>query len=238
MPFPRSLMLLGVLLAFGGCSRVLPSRELELAEMSFRMWVQGRSASRAEAAVLILPTGPTEVFRERVDLTDGDRIVAEVDGRRHELSGPVRLFNGRSGYRAVLPDAVPGSQVRLVFVRSGAPVAIGSGTLPPPFELADLPRAPSASRPLEVRWAPVSSEPMTIAVRGSCLSRTTIRLDEDPGSGVIQAGLLRPPLFNWDGCEVDLTVARAGEGQLERGVHPDSRLVVSQVRTARLEPVR
>ena len=79
---------------------------------------------------------------------------------------------------------------------------------------------------------------MEIDVKGACLSRTTIWMEEDSGHGVVEAGLLRPPVFKWDDCEVDLTVARAGEGRTERGVHPGSGLLIRQVRTARLEPVR
>jgi hypothetical protein len=238
MLFRRLLILLGALLVLGGCSRVVPSRELELSDLNLRVWVIGRGGSQTEVAVAILPVGATAAFRERVDLTGGDRIVAEVAGRSYELRGPVRLSNGKNGYRAMVPGVAPGARVRLRFVRAGHPVPIGAGTLPPPFELAELPRSPSASRPLEVRWAPVSSEPIWIDVRGSCLSRTSIFIGEDPGHGVLEAGLLRPPVFNWDGCRVDLTVARAGEGRTERGLHPGSMFVIRQVRTARLEPVR
>lgn len=123
-------------------------------------------------------------------------------------------------------------------VRAGPPSRSRPGPFRLPFELAELPRSPSASRPLEVRWAPVSSEPMEIDVKGTCLSRTTIWMEEDSGLGVVEAGLLRPPIFKWDDCQVDLTVARAGEGRPERGVHPGSGLLIRQVRTARLEPVR
>ena len=238
MRFPRSLVLLLVLLVLGGCSRVLPSRGLELSGMSFQMWVLGRSGSVTEAAVVIRPGGAAGVFRERVDLTGGDRIVAEVDGKTYELRGPVRLSNGKNGYRVMISTAAPGTRVRLLFVRSGSPLPIGAGALPPPFELAELPRSPSASRSLEVRWGPVSSEPMEIVVQGSCLSRTTLWMEEDSGLGVVQPGTLQPPVFKWDDCQVDLTVARAGEGRPERGVHPGSGFLIRQVRVTRLEPVR
>jgi hypothetical protein len=238
MAFPRTVILL-LVLALGGCSRVLPSRDLQLSEMSFQMAVLGRSASEAEAAVVIRRGGAVGVFRERVDLSGGDRIVAEVDGQRYELAGPVRLSTGKTGYQAVVPTSAPGTLVRILFARPGRPEApIGSGTLPAHFELAELPRSPSASRPLEVRWAPVSSDPMEIAAKGSCFSRTTVWMGEDPGRSVLEAGLLRPPVFKWNGCQVDLSVGRVGEGQPARGVHPGSSFVIRQVRMARLEPVR
>lgn len=234
----RSPILLLLLLVLGGCSRILPSRELQLSEMSFQMSVLGRSGSETEAAVVVRPGGAAGVFRERADLTGGDRIVAEVDGRQHELSGPVRLSSGSTGYRAMIPTAVPGTRVRLFFVRSGRPVPIGAGALPAPFELAELPRSPSASRPLEVRWAPVGSDPMEMAVKGSCLSQTTVWMGEDPGRGVLEPGTLLPPIFKWNDCQIDLTVARVGDGGPERGVHPGSSFLIRQVRQVRLEPVR
>jgi len=238
MPSFRCSILVLLFLAVAGCARVLPSRELELSAMSFQMWVLGRSGSVTEAAVVIRPGGAAGVFRERVDLSGGDRIVAEVDGRPYELRGPVRLSNGKNGYRVMIPTAAPGTRVRLLFVRSGKPVPIGAGALPPPFELAELPRSPSASLPLEVRWGPVSSEPMEIVVQGSCLSQTTLWMHPDPGHAVLKAGLLRPPVFKWDDCQVDLVVARAGEGRPERGVHPGSGFLIRQVRSVQLEPVR
>ncbi|HWM90596.1 MAG TPA: hypothetical protein VN493_07505 [Thermoanaerobaculia bacterium] len=238
MAFPRTVILL-LVLALGGCSRILPSRDLQLSEMSFQMAVLGRSASEAEAAVVIKPGGAAGVFRERVDLSGGDRIVAEVDGQRYDLAGPVRLSKGNTGYRTTVPASAPGTRVRILFARPGRPdTPIGSGTLPKPFELAELPRSPSASRPLEVRWAPVSSDPMEIAVKGSCLSQTTLWMGEDPGLGVLEAGLLRPPVFKWNDCQVDLTVGRVGDGRPERGIHPGSSFVIRQERMARLEPVR
>ncbi|HEX5718835.1 MAG TPA: hydantoinase B/oxoprolinase family protein [Thermoanaerobaculia bacterium] len=63
-------------------------------------------------------------------------------------------------------------------------------------------------------------------------------MGEDPGHGVVEAGLLRPPVFKRDDCQVDLTVARAGKGRPERGLHPGSGFLIRQVRAARLEPVR
>lgn len=206
--------------------------------MSFQVSVLGRSASLAEVLVLIRPGRLMAFSTQRVELAGGDRLVAEVDGKHYELKA-MALPNRGSGYGVKVPLAAPQARVRLLLLRPGRPaVTIATGTLPPPFELAELPRSPSASRPLEVRWGPVSSEPMEIDVKGTCLSRTTIWMEEDSGRGVVEAGLLRPPVFKWDDCQVDLTVARAGEGRPERGVHPGSGLLIRQVRTVRLEPVR
>ncbi|MEA2562493.1 MAG: hypothetical protein QOH06_3997 [Acidobacteriota bacterium] len=225
-------------LILGGCARLVPSTDLPLSKMSFQISVLARSGSEAEVWVSIRP-GRRMAFRtQRVEMVGGDRLVAEVDGKSYELKA-MSEPNHPLGYGVKVSTATPEARVRILLMRLSQPVVpIATGTLPPPFELAELPRSPSASRPLEVRWAPVSSEPMEIDVKGSCLSRTTIWLREDPGHAVVEAGLLRPPVFKWDDCQVDLTVARAGEGRPERGLHPGSGLLIRQVRTARLEPVR
>ena len=206
--------------------------------MSFHVTVLGRSASEAEVLVSVRPGRFLKLVTQRVEFTGGDRLVAEVDGKRYEMKART-LPNRGFGYGVKVPLAAPEARVRLVLLRPGRPVAtVATGTLPPPFELAELPRSPSASRPLEVRWSPASSQPMEIDVKGTCLSRTTIWMEEDSGQGVVDAGLLRPPVFKWDGCQVDLTVARAGEGRPGRGVHPGSGFLIRQVRTVRREPVR
>jgi len=230
------IFLLALLL--GGCVRLVPSTDLPLSKMSVQVTVLARNASEVEVWASIRP-GRRVAFRsQRVVMAGGDRLVAEVEGKSYEMKA-MEEPNRPLAYRVKVPITAPKAAVRVVLVRPGRPVVpIAIGTLPPPFELAELPRSPSASRPLDVRWAPVSSEPMEIDVKGSCLSRTTIWLGEDPGHGVVEAGLLRPPVFKWDDCQVDLTVARAGEGRPERGVHPGSGFLIRQVRTARLEPVR
>jgi hypothetical protein len=206
--------------------------------MSFQIMVLARSGSEAEVLVSIRPGRRVNFRSQRVVMAGGDRLVAEVDGKSYEMKAAAEP-NRPLGYRVEVPITTPQAAVRILLARPGQPaVPIATGTLPPPFELAELPRSPSASRPLEVRWAPVSSEPMEIDVKGSCLSRTTLWMEEDSGRGVLEAGVLRPPIFKWDDCQVDLTVARAGEGRPERGVHPGSGLLIRQVRTARLEPVR
>lgn len=233
----RSPILL-LALMFGGCAPRVPSTEFALSKMSFRITVLGRSASEAEVWASIRPGRRVSFRAQRVEMAGGDRLVAEVDGKSYEMKAmeePNRLL----GYGVKVPISAPEARVRLLLVRPDRPVIpVATGTLPPPFELAELPRAPSASRPLEVRWAPVSSEPMEIAVKGTCFSQTTIWMEEDAGHGVVEAGLLRPPVFKWDDCQVDLTVARAGEGRPERGTHPGSGFLIRQVRTVRLEPVR
>jgi hypothetical protein len=229
------IFLLALLL--GGCSRLVPSTDLPLSKMSVQATVMARSASEVEIWVSIR-LGRRVAFRtQRVEMAGGDRLVAEVDGKRYELKA-MSEPNHPLGYGVKVSTATPEARVRVLLMRPGQPVIpIATGILPPPFELAELPRSPSASRPLEVRWAPVSSEPMEIAVKGSCFSRI-IWMEEDSGIGVVEAGLLRPPVFKWDDCQADLTVARAGEGRPERGLHPGSGLLIRQVRTARLEPVR
>jgi hypothetical protein len=79
---------------------------------------------------------------------------------------------------------------------------------------------------------------MEIVVKGPCISETTIWMGKDSGQVVLPQDSLRPPLFKWDDCPVDLTVARAGEGRPERGVHPGSGFLIRQVRQQRLEPIR
>jgi len=237
MPSLRIPVLLLTLL-LGGCARLVPSTDLPLSKMSFRISVLARSASEAEVLVSIRPGRRVNIRSQRVVMAGGDRLVAEVDGKSYEMKAteePRRPL----AYRVKVPITTPKAAVRVLLMRPRQPaVPIATGTLPPPFELAELPRSPSASRPLEVRWSPVSSEPMEIDVKGSCLSRTTIWMGEDPGHGVVEAGLLRPPVFKWDDCQVDLTVARVGEGRPEHGVHPGSGFLIRQVRTARLTPVR
>ncbi len=230
------IFLLALLL--GGCARLVPSTDLPLSKMSFQIAVLARSSSEAEVLVSIRPGRRVAFSSQRVEMAGGDRLVAEVEGKSYEMKA-MEEPNRPLSYGVKVPITAPKAAVSVVLVRPGRLVVpIATGTLPPPFELAELPRSPSASRPLEVRWAPVSSEPMEIDVKGSCLSRTTIWLGEDPGHGVVEAGLLRPPVFKWDDCQVDLTVARAGEGRPDRGLHPGSGFLIRQVRTARLEPVR
>jgi hypothetical protein len=237
MPTLRTPIFLLVLL-LGGCSRLVPSTDLPLSKMSVQTTVMARSTSEVEVWVSIRP-GRRVAFRaQRVEMAGGDRLVAEVEEKSYELKAMSKQ-NHPLGYGVKVSTATPEARVRILLMRPGQVVVpIATGTLPPPFELAELPRSPSASRPLEVRWAPVSSEPMEIDVKGSCLSRTTIWMEEDSGQGVVEAGLLRPPVFKWNDCQVDVTVARAGEGRPERGVHSGSGFLIRQVRTARLEPVR
>ncbi len=229
------ILLLALLL--GSCARLVPSTDLPLSKMSFQVTVLARSASEAEVLVSIRPGRRVNVRSQRVVMTGGDRLVAEVDGKSYEMQAVVEPGRPLS-YEVKAPITTPKATVRILLERPNQVIPIATGILPPPFELAELPRSPSASRPLDVRWSPVSSEPMEIDVKGSCLSRTTIWFGEDPGHGVVEAGLLRPPVFKWDGCQVDLTVARVGEGRPEHGVHPGSGFLIRQVRTARLEPVR
>ncbi len=206
--------------------------------MSVQVTVLARNASEVEVWASIRPGRRVALHGQRVEMAGGDRLVAEVEGKSYEMKA-ISEPNHPLGYGVKVSTAVPEARVRVLLVRPGRSIVpIAKGTLPPPFELAELPRSPSASRPLEVRWAPVSSEPMEIDVKGSCFSRTTIWMEEDPGHGVVEAGLLRPPVFKWDDCQVDLTVARAGEGRPERGLHPGSGFLIRQVRTARLKPVR
>ena len=232
----RSLFLVLALL-LGGCSRLVPSADLPLSKMSFHILVVARSAAEAEVWASIRPGRRVHLFGQRVEVSGGDRLVAEVDGKAYEMKASADP-NRPLEYGVKLPIAAPQTRVRVVLQRRGRPVTVADGILPPPFELAELPRSPSASRPLEVRWSPVSSEPMEIDVKGTCHSRTTIWMRQDEGQGVVEAGLLRPPVFKWDDCKVDLTVARAGEGRMVGEVHPGSNFLIRQVRTARLEPVR
>ncbi|MFL6291604.1 MAG: hypothetical protein ACJ759_11980 [Thermoanaerobaculia bacterium] len=212
--------------------------DLPLSKLSFQVTVLGRSASEAEVLVAIRPGRLMTFSTQRVELTGGDRLVAEVDGESYSMK-PAALPKRGPGYRVKVPIAAPEAKVRILLARSGRPVVpIATGTLPPPFELAELPRSPSASKPLEVRWAPVSSEPMEIAVQGPCVTETTVWMWEDGGKGVLPPDSLRRPYFKWNNCYVDLVVARAGEGRPERGVHPGSGFLIRQVRVARLEPVR
>lgn len=234
---PRSPILL-LALALAGCSRSVPSTDLPLSKMSFDVSVLARSGSDAEVLVSIRPGRLMTFSTQRVELAGGDRLVAEVEGKIYELK-PAALPKRGPGYRVEVPIAAPEARVRILLARPGRPVVpIATGTLPPPFELAELPRSPSASKPLEVRWAPPGSEPMEITAKGPCSSETTIWMEEDGGEGVLPPDSLRRPFFKWNDCYVDLTVARAGEGRLERGVHPGSGFLIRQVRVARLRPVR
>lgn len=234
--FRTSILLLALLL--GGCSRLVPSTDLPLSKMSFHISVLARSGSEAEVLVSIRPGRRVNIRSQRIVMAGGDRLVAEVDGKGYEMKATTDP-NRPLGYQVKVPIMAPRAAVRVLLMRPGQPgLPIATGALPPPFELAELPRSPSASRPLEVQWSPVSSEPMEIDVKGSCLSRTNIWMGEDPGHETLEAGLLRPPIFKWDDCQVDLTVARAGEGRPERGVHPGSGFLIRQVRTARLQPIR
>lgn len=229
------IFLLALLL--GGCARLVPSTDLPLSKMSVQVTVLARNSSEVEVWASIRP-GRRVAFRtQRVEMAGGDRLVAEVEGKGYEMKA-MEEPNRPLAYGVKVPITTPKAAVRILLARPSKVIPIATGTLPPPFELAELPRSPSASRPLEVRWSPVSSEPMEIDVKGSCLSRSTIWFGEDPGHGVVEAGLLRPPVFKWDDCQVDLTVARAGEGRPERGLHPGSGFLIRQVRTARLTPVR
>jgi hypothetical protein len=193
------------------------------------------SGSRTEVEVRLWRSG---TYRRPVQLAGGDRLVAEVAGRRYEMTQPESL-EGTGRYQAVAPGSGAETPVSLLLLRpDGTSTTVVSGALPMPLELADVPHAPSASRGLDLRWSPAGGDPIEIVAQGPCISTTTDWLSEDVGRFVLPPGTLRPPVFGSDACWVDLSVARTREGRVERGVHPGSSFLVRQVRTVRLKPVR
>jgi hypothetical protein len=232
----RNAVLVLLALGFAGCNRPVPSTAVPLAEIHVDARVLAKSGAATEVEVRLRRSG--RFSRRTVKLSGGDRLVAEMAGQRFDLTqAPDREGSGR--YQAVVPNGGAETPVSiLVLRRDGSSTIVSAGALPLPFEVAELPRSPSASKELEVRWFPVSRDPMEIVVKGPCVSTSTDWTSEDTGRLVIPPGTLRPPVMGSGNCWVDLSVARSREGTVDRGFHPGSSFLVRQVRTLRMQPVR
>jgi hypothetical protein len=231
----RRLILLLTVLVLAACNRPVPSARARLSEVHFDVRALAVSGSRTEVKATLWRSGT--FLRRPLELTGGDRLVAEVGGTAQEMAQPPQL-EGTGQFQADEREGRAETPVRLRFLRKDGSSAVAAGALPQPFEIAELPRSPSASQPLEVRWSPAGPDPMEIVVEGPCVSTTTDWMPEDAGRFVLPPGTLRPPVLAIGDCWVDLTVARLREGRVDRGLHPGSSFLVRQVRTVRLRPVR
>jgi len=235
MTLRRPILLL-ISLVLAACNRPVSSAGVGLSEMCFDVRALAGSGSSTEVKAGLWRQGT--FFRRPVGLAAGDRLVAEVGGKTLEMTQPPAL-EGTGRFQAEAGMAVADTPVRVLFLRGdGTSVTVATGALPPPFEVAELPRSPSAAQPFEVRWSPAGPDPMEVVVTGPCVSTTTDWISEDSGVLELPPGTLRPPVLAIGDCWVDLSVARLREGKMDGGLHAGSSFQVRQVRTVRLQPVR
>jgi len=101
--------------------------------------------------------------------------------------------------------------------------------LPPPFTI-EAPSQASRSAPLELRWAPNESKPVTVQATAPCLTTRIQRsLAKDRGSYTFPIGDLPVPAST-DACAITFVVTRSRTAKDETGT-----TLTEQVRTVTVE---
>ncbi|MFK7987620.1 MAG: hypothetical protein AB8I08_16490 [Sandaracinaceae bacterium] len=168
-----------------------------------------------------------------VELTDGDRFRAYAP---HGDSAELGVHHEYSNvdYRAQFDDDMPGGVFRVAFEREAEESApVSEVEMPEPFEITSPEPGRTfgyEDRDVVLQWAPRSSDPIDIFVRGECFEAIHLELDDDPGTVRLS------DLFQMDGvrssapCEAVARVRRTRGGSVDPAYEGGS-IRARQVRT-------
>lgn len=152
-----------------------------------------------------------------VELAGGDTLRA-VSGAQ---SQPMveRVVLNTVVHRAELAGDAEGQTFEVVFERAidaGAPSSVA--TLPAPFAITAAPQTASRAQPITIAWAPAgTTELASWTATGDCIEDESAPIDGDPGSVVIDGGVLKQRMGNAvpDQCTVTIAIRRARPGTLD-----------------------
>lgn len=152
-----------------------------------------------------------------IDLVDGDRLIAHHGGQSRTMSELI-LLNIVS-HTATFPVDDEDARFEVELRRevdAGAPSS--SVTLPAPFTLGTVPPSVSRGAAFGVNWTGTSGDLMTWSADGACIEVVSGSISAGVDSVTMPIGTFRKRAGQNipDSCEVEVTVTREREGDVDR----------------------
>lgn len=227
-----------VLFTLVGCKETVSSRNIRTQGIAMLTTVVATSETRVTVQTDLVVGG--DESNTYVDLDSGDRIYAEADGDRQEMSS-----ESTGEYEASFDgDGVGagGTEYRVLLLRDDDDDAENnSGTLPEPFEItSDFGSTPLSRMDDDVviTWEPSGeTDDMELEVDEAdvgCIFVYNKDIGGDPGTYTIPAGedgLDSSDSQEPETCDVEATLRRKRDGDTDSVLDPESYFRLRQVRT-------
>lgn len=213
-----------------GCTETVDSKNIRTAGIA--ALIDAESTDGTSTTVLaVLKTGGAQ-SNTYVNLSDGDRLVAEGGGTRKEMT------NQSSGeYEAEFATAAADTEFRISLERENDDPAPNSvGKIPAPFNVAAIPTGDhSRAQDLTITWDNSgTSDDMHIEANGSCIFIYSKDIPGDSGSFTITAGDLDSTNKDKpETCNVTLEITRSRNGTADPTYDSESWFHLRQVRTVK-----
>jgi hypothetical protein len=214
------------LFAFG-CTESIDSKNIKTAGIA--ALIDATSTNGTATTVLVeLKTGGAQ-SNTYVDLSDGDALSVEVDGKTYEMSAE------GNGYEAEIPTGAADTEFKVSFQRRNDTSAPDSkGQMPAPFTLDDIPTGDhSRAEDLVITWdaASASASEMSIQLDGNCIFVETFEVP-DSGTYTVRGGELKATSDDMPkSCVVEVELRRTRKGTADVGYDSESWFRLHQVRT-------
>jgi hypothetical protein len=152
-----------------------------------------------------------------IDLVGGDRLIAHHGGQAKVMSELIIL--NIVSHTATFPVDDEDARFEIEFRRevdAGAPSS--SVTLPAPFTLGTVPPSVSRGADFGVSWTGTSADLMRWSADGACIEVVSGSIGPAMGSVTMPVGTFRKRAGQNipDSCEVEVTVTREREGDVDR----------------------
>jgi hypothetical protein len=152
-----------------------------------------------------------------IDLVGGDRLIAHHGGQSKVMSE--RIILNIVSHTATFPVDAEGARFEVEFRRqvdAGAPSS--SVTLPAPFTLGTVPPSVSRGAAFGVNWTGASGDLMKWTAEGACIELASGSIDPGADSVTMPVGTFRKRAGQNipDSCEVEVTVERERQGEVDR----------------------
>jgi hypothetical protein len=208
----RGMWLSFLVLSCAACD-VVESEDLETSEIEAKIEVNGKPDGAQVVAVLTRDGS----LNDRVELNDGDRLVARVGKQEVVLAQDDEILNALR-YVGRLPDVGPGTIVRVSLERAAADDAEATASLPDPFELVAPTRNATLdlSAPVTVTWSGgAAGTEMLIDYSVNCAqaSHAGGSTEQDTGRAKIEIELERDGSAR-ESCPGELKLTRRKQGEL------------------------
>ncbi|HEY3802322.1 MAG TPA: hypothetical protein VGL61_06930 [Kofleriaceae bacterium] len=224
----HSLVLIAM--ASAACG-VESSSSLLTSGMSGEMTAQSSGDGTASVTAELFDGDPLQLIF--VDLGSGDELIAH-HGSESQTMQKLQLLTIVQ-YGATFDNAADGDTFSVELQRTvddGAPSS--TMTLPPSFDLDQVPATASRATDLSLSWSPTSSEPMSWQVTGPCIATADGAVSGgDTGAITIPAASIQLASGEMmTSCEATVTISRTLAGTIDSHFGEGGNADGAQVRSA------
>lgn len=211
-----------------GCTETIDSQNLKTAGIA--ALIEATSTDGTSTTVIAtLKTGGAQ-SNTYVDLSSGDAIFAEGDGKKVEMQA-----QSTGVYEAEFGTGAADTEFKVMLEREADDSAPNSaGRLPAPFEIDPIATADvSRAEDLTITWDPAggSGDEVDIEVDGNCIFIDSWTVP-DSGTHTIKAGDLKPTNSDMpESCSVEVEIRRTRSGSADPTFDSESWFRLHQVRT-------